>query len=234
MGWAFVETIKYRSLLIKNMNQKRVALINSLKDERSKKVIFLSHCLLNENTRYLGGAFRKGVVSEVLEDIQKRGIGIVQMECPEQKAWGGVLKSYMWIPLYLKSPLLLKIFLPFFIWNTKRIYKRIAKGVIDEIRDYEKSGFHVVGIVGVSASPTCGVTKSVKISSFIKFMEKSNPREINREKLNKEYIMGSLVNNSGLFIEELKKMLEKKKINVRFYEYDFVKEIEGKKSSIRL
>jgi hypothetical protein len=65
-------------------------------------------------------------------------------------------------------------------------------------------------------------------------MEKSNPREINREKLNKEYIMGSLVNNSGLFIEELKKMLEKKKINVRFYEYDFVKEIEGKKSSIRL
>ena len=92
----------------------------------------------------------------------------------------------------------------------------------------------MVGIVGVSASPTCGVTKSVKISSFIKFMEKSNPREINREKLNKEYIIGSLVNNSGLFIEELKKMLEKKKMNVKFYEYDFVKEIKGKKSGIRL
>jgi hypothetical protein len=43
------------------MNQSaRQLLLERLKDERSKRVIFVSHCWLNENTRYLGGAFRPG------------------------------------------------------------------------------------------------------------------------------------------------------------------------------
>jgi hypothetical protein len=32
-------------------------LIERLADARSNKVIFVSHCLLDENVRYLGGAF---------------------------------------------------------------------------------------------------------------------------------------------------------------------------------
>jgi len=36
------------------------SLQRSLKDSRNGKVIFLSHCILNENTRYLGGACRAG------------------------------------------------------------------------------------------------------------------------------------------------------------------------------
>ena len=40
------------------MNGKRLqVLLERLDDERSKKVVFISHCLLNENVRYLGGAF---------------------------------------------------------------------------------------------------------------------------------------------------------------------------------
>jgi uncharacterized protein YbbK (DUF523 family) len=40
-----------------------------LKDARGNKVIFVSHCLLNENTRYLGGATRKGAVNEILNEV---------------------------------------------------------------------------------------------------------------------------------------------------------------------
>jgi hypothetical protein len=67
-------------------------LLERLKDERSKRVIFVSHCLLNENTRYLGGAFRSGCVDELVDAFQQQGLGIYQMRCPEQCAWGGVLK----------------------------------------------------------------------------------------------------------------------------------------------
>ena len=35
----------------------RQLLLERLVDEQSKRVIFVSHCLLNENTRYLGVPF---------------------------------------------------------------------------------------------------------------------------------------------------------------------------------
>ena len=73
----------------------RQVLLNRLADDRSKRVIFLSHCLLNENTRYLGGACRAACVREVVEECMDRDLGIVQMPCPEQQAWGGVLKRTM-------------------------------------------------------------------------------------------------------------------------------------------
>ena len=64
-------------------------LADRLRDERSRRVAFVSHCLLNENTRYLGGAFRAGAVAELIDELVEHGIGICQMPCPEQHAWGG-------------------------------------------------------------------------------------------------------------------------------------------------
>lgn len=45
--------------------------------------------------RYLGGAGRAGGVREVVDGYLAEGIGIHQMPCPEQRAWGGVLKPRM-------------------------------------------------------------------------------------------------------------------------------------------
>ena len=38
--------------------------------------MFVAHCLLNENTRYLGGAFRPGAVDEVVDIYLRAGTGI--------------------------------------------------------------------------------------------------------------------------------------------------------------
>ena len=57
----------------------------ALRDERSGRVVFLSHCLLNGNVRYLGGATRPGGVDEVVAPLQRGGVGIVQLPCPEQR-----------------------------------------------------------------------------------------------------------------------------------------------------
>jgi uncharacterized protein YbbK (DUF523 family) len=104
------------------MNQStRQLLLERLKDERSKRVIFVSHCVLNENTRYLGGAFRRGCVDELVDGFQQKGMGIYQMPCPEQRAWGGVLKRHM-LPIYGSQGTLLyrlrRVLLPLLLWYT--------------------------------------------------------------------------------------------------------------------
>ena len=60
------------------MNPTRQLLLTRLADERGKQVVFVSHCLLNENTRYLGGAFRRSGVGldEIIAGFQHAGIGL--------------------------------------------------------------------------------------------------------------------------------------------------------------
>ncbi len=67
-------------------------LLDQLRDERGRRVVLVSHCPLNENTRYAGGATRPGAVSEAVEELIGAGYGIHQLPCPEPLAWGGVLK----------------------------------------------------------------------------------------------------------------------------------------------
>jgi predicted secreted protein len=195
-----------------------------LKDERGKKVIFLSHCLLNENTRYLGGAFRKAGIDELIDELQKQGIGIVQMKCPEQKTWGGVLKREMLMGYGIKgTPLnaFRKAYMLFFIWKTGRSFRKIAKEVVSEIKDYIDSGFEVSGIVGIKGSPSCGISAAY----------------LDIEKLNKEYFNQNcykkcLVNKSGIYFDALKQELSAKNLKINFFEHDLLLEIEGKLSNI--
>jgi len=125
--------------------------------------MFLSHCLLNENTRYLGGACRKASINELIDYLQEQGIGIVQMQCPEQKTWGGVLKKEMlqgygingtWLSNFRKP------YLKYFIWKTRLSYRKLAKSVVSEIKDYIDSGFEIKGIIGIKGSPSCGLSAS--------------------------------------------------------------------------
>ena len=88
-GAAMHETRRHRR------NRRYRALQNSMADTRRGQVVFVSHCLLNQNTRYLGGAVSPGVVSAGIEAYVRDGTGIVQMPCPEQRVWGGVLKTRM-------------------------------------------------------------------------------------------------------------------------------------------
>jgi hypothetical protein len=70
-------------------------LVRQLADARSGRVVFLSHCLLNENTRYLGGACVAGCLPEVVQPCLEQRLGMVQLPCPEQLAWGGVLEPML-------------------------------------------------------------------------------------------------------------------------------------------
>ncbi|PKN50785.1 MAG: hypothetical protein CVU55_15105 [Deltaproteobacteria bacterium HGW-Deltaproteobacteria-13] len=210
-------------------------IMEKLKDERGKKVIFLSHCLLNENTRYLGGASRRACVDEIVDRLQKKGIGIVQMKCPEQKAWGGVLKREMLMGYCIKGTWLkafLKPFMILFLWKTKIYFRIIAKEVVSEIRDYIDSGFEVSGIVGIKGSPSCGVSAALDLKKSAQFAADLDIETLSSEYFNENCYKKCMAERSGLFFEELKKRLSSQNINITFFEHDLPGEISGKESNV--
>jgi hypothetical protein len=105
--------------------------------------LFRSHCLLNHNVRYLGGAEAEAGVRAIVDRYLADGIGICQMPCPEQRAWGGVLKRRMLLAHGAggtwRSVLVRVLFGPFMA-HTSRIYQRLARDVAAEIGTTRTAG----------------------------------------------------------------------------------------------
>ncbi len=219
------------------MNSKIAMLTEKLKDERGKQVIFVSHCILNENARSQGGGFRPGCIDEIVDELQRHGIGIVQMTCPEIRAWGGVLRRYMWLPLGSKKTWLYKmkgVFLPVFTWYTRRVSRGIARGVVAEIRDYIESGFEVLGIVGIKTSPLCGITRTLDLRRSFEFASGTSLEALDRKTMYEYGVKNLLVEGEGFFIQALKDELRKRNLSVKFYEHDFVAEMHGEPITLAL
>ena len=214
----------------------RELLLERLKDERSKRMIFVSHCLLNENTRYLGGAFRRGCIDELVESFQQEGLGIYQMRCPEQRAWGGVLKRRL-LPFYGSRGTVLyrlrRVLLLLFLWYTRWVYKRLAKVVVKDIHDYIRSGFEVVGMVGVGGSPSCGVWSNLDLRCSLEAVAGCPLAKCDRRQVNEKAVAACLREGEGLFIAAIQRQLRRKRITVRWYEYDLLSEMRGKPIHLR-
>lgn len=212
-------------------------LIVKLKDARSKRVMFVSHCLLNENTRYLGGAMKPAGVNEIIDELQRKDIGIVQMPCPEQRAWGGVLKRKMLRGYDLNHSLLKwfrKPYMSYFVWMTKRLYSGLTHDIANQIEDYTKSGFEVVGIIGVKGSPSCGVSRSLDLEKSSDFLANLEIDKLNPDDFNENIYKADLVDWEGLFIKALKQSLWKKQIKIKFLEFDLLKEVKKESTEFKI
>ena len=103
---------------------------------------------------------------EIVEQCLAADIGMVQMPCPEQLAWGGVSKRLLLRAYGAKGTLpfrLRRILLPSILAYTRFVYRRTAKRTAKQIEDYLDSGYTVVGVVGVDGSPSCGVGKTLDL-----------------------------------------------------------------------
>jgi predicted secreted protein len=206
-----------------------------LADQRSRRVVFLSHCLLNENTRYLGGACRRGAVGEVVQACLDGGLGIVQMPCPEQHAWGGVLKRRLLWFFGAEGTLryrLRSVLLPVSLWYTRRVYRKIARQVVDQVADYQSSGFTVVGIVGVEGSPSCGVRRTLDTKRSLELLGRL-PSAAQASDMN-AIVRACLVEGSGMFVELLRENLERRGVVVPFLAHDLIAELQDRPVPLRL
>src|SRR5512140_3034490 len=101
-----------------------------LGDVRSRRVVFVSFCLLDQNVRYLGGAESPGVVPSEIERYVREGVGLRQMPCPERIAWGGAMKRLVLRSYGARWAYRLRaIVLPLFVLYTRVRYWRIARRV---------------------------------------------------------------------------------------------------------
>lgn len=199
--------------------------------------MFVSHCILNENTRYFGGAFTKGSMSEILTVLDEQGIGIVQMKCPEQMAWGGVQKRIIWKALTAKQGSIYtyrKIIMPLFMFYTKYAYRRLARDVVHDIIDYHAADVEVIGLIGVDGSPSCGVLNRLRMGCSLDVMANLNTETMNSANLNHKLYSRCLAEGPGMFIHELKRQLNKIDIPMHLYSIDIVKEMRGKKQSFSI
>jgi uncharacterized protein YbbK (DUF523 family) len=206
------------------------AIADQLRDDRSRRVVFVSHCLLNENTRYLGGAFRAGGVAELVAELMQQGVGICQMPCPEQHAWGGVLKRRMLLAYGARGTTLYRgrgVLLRLFIINTRIVYRRLARGVASQIADYRRSGFTVVGIIGVGASPSCGVNTTLDIRRSFEAMAATPADALDRSRVNREVVLACRRAGTGMFIRSLQRQLRRRGLAVPLLEHDLIAEMRG-------
>jgi predicted secreted protein len=187
-------------------------------------VVFLSHCLLNHNVRYLGGAGREAGVRALVDGYLANGVGICQMPCPEQRAWGGVLKRRMLIAYGAgrtwRSPLVRALFGPFMAY-TQFVYGRLARQVAVEIADYHDSGLEVVGVIGISGSPSCGVQTTLDLPAAVDVLRRCPLAQLDRRMVNEQVVGAHTRPGQGLFITELQRQLAKRRVAARFDEYDF-------------
>jgi uncharacterized protein YbbK (DUF523 family) len=199
-----------------------------LADNRSRRVIFVSHCLLNENVRFLGGAAQSSGVQGLVNQYQDAGIGIYQMPCPEQRAWGGVLKRYL-APMYgsagtlryrLRRPLTW-----FFLVYSRLVYALLARRVVRDMADYVRSGFEVVGIVGVGASPSCGVFHTLDVRRSVEVAAGCTVGATDAATFNTSLMSTAVNAGSGYFIKALRRGLKHRHLMIPFYEHDLVTEL---------
>jgi|GEM_PF-302196 predicted secreted protein len=130
----------------------------SFNDARSKKVIIVAHCILNQNARIDTCASAPSAIPKIPEYLIQHEIGIIQWPCPELNFLGlgrqgqdyNVLNgSYHHEDVELYD----QISVP----EGRSYLKSVSANIAYQIKEYQRHGFRVLGILGILGSPTCGV-----------------------------------------------------------------------------
>lgn len=115
-------------------------------DERSKKIVFVSNCILNANNKVAEFARYPGMFTQVVETLDKYGAGLIQMPCPEVLHIG----NQRW-------------------WHDRNLYnnagyrrfcRKLAEQMADYMENYAIAGYDILAILVCDGSPTCGLTVS--------------------------------------------------------------------------
>jgi len=108
-----------------------------------KKVVFVPHCILNQNVRAVGKEKSNGTVKEIVNFFAEAEVGIVQLPCPEVEFDGGLNRRFKTKEAYNQV--------------YRKCCREISLKVLKDVKKYLDKDYNVLGILGVEFSPTCGV-----------------------------------------------------------------------------
>lgn len=162
--------------------------------KRNKKIVLLCHCILNCNSKVEGLSTYKSMIKDLIDILYKNHIGMIQLPCPEMhiygiKRWGHVKNQFD---------------TSFF----RNQCKDILSPTVNQVKNYIDNGYSVIGVIGIDGSPSCGVNLTCTGNFGGEFSCEENYKKcINTL---------TMVNEEGVFIEELKALLAENKISLPF------------------
>jgi predicted secreted protein len=200
-------------------------------DNRSKRIVFISNCILNQNARFPGIEVEKGSFSELIEILIQNGIGIEQLPCLECLGWGGIARKtyYKFQSIVLrfidkKTFPIIKLFFNIWLYNFIRLCKKEATKVVKRIQDYSNNGYEILGIIALNDSPTCGVTKTIDLLDGAKKLKSLGFKKEDLEnpdiKEMRNIVPALCIEGSGLFISSIITKLEKNNMKVKVIGFD--------------
>ncbi|MCJ7671279.1 MAG: hypothetical protein MUP67_04440, partial [Acidimicrobiia bacterium] len=108
-------------------------------------------CLLNQNARIDGCAYFPGAMGDAARAVVDSDVGILQMPCPELKCLGldrsGRIRDGA--DIGIREALL--------EGRERKACRALVQGVMDDVHQYLKHGFRIIGVVGNDGSPACGI-----------------------------------------------------------------------------
>ena len=159
---------------------------------RNRKIVLLSHCILNVNSKVEDIASYSGAMEKIVMYLIQQGIGFIQLPCPEMtlygmKRWGHVKEQFD-NPFY------------------RRHCKSIFENFVDQIKEYQKNDYEILGLIGIDGSPSCGVSETCSGNWCGEMMNEADYLE--KMKTLKT------INSQGVFIEEIHKALQAEYIQI--------------------
>jgi predicted secreted protein len=125
-------------------------------DKRSKKIVLVAHCILNQNTKIDRCAHYPGAIKEVAQILIDAEVGILQMPCPELLCLGLDRQVERGIPTTVESEDT-RVARRMVEDQTKALCHRLVSDLIYQVEEYQRNGFALVGVIGINGSPTCGI-----------------------------------------------------------------------------
>jgi predicted secreted protein len=129
---------------------------NMFDDNRRKKIVLTSHCILNQNSISDGTADLPAQFSEIVKLLEENEIGIIQLPCPELMCLGldrqdknGASRELLQENSRIRKLLEIK--------ENRDKLLALVQPVIYQVKQYLEYGFDIIGIIGVNRSPSCGV-----------------------------------------------------------------------------
>jgi predicted secreted protein len=110
---------------------------------KSKNLVMIAHCIINQNSVVEPLARAKGAFSFVKELIES-GVGIIQLSCPEFRHLGITRKPMDKIE-----------------YNTpeyRNLCRKLFEPVLEDLLVYLENDYKFIGIIGINQSPSCSIS----------------------------------------------------------------------------
>ena len=116
--------------------------MNNKTDRRSKRIVFVSSCLMNTNNKVLDLARYGGFSKEFVDILHKYDLGVQQMDCPET-LYLGIQRWQHTKNLYDNV-------------GFRRHCRNLAEKEVDYMYSYMQMDYETVAVLCCDGSPTCG------------------------------------------------------------------------------